>query len=302
MRSSKRGSCGELSELWTLVNRHAPLSGTETPENIALMLAETDPRRRDELRGLIINRNLRLCVIAALNLRVAGQKSNLSLHDLFQEGVIGLQAAVDHYNQAKSTSFYAYSRYWIRAYMLTAINGRGSSTVPPVSASAKEIVRNVAYCRDRLQREGVKEPTVEESVVRLVSDPIGRHTNTKEIRIALCAANWSASPLDGQPHDPDHGRSLHEVIPHNGPATDDLVANAQLEAQIPSLLEILSQRERAIVSQYFGLTTADPMTYEAIGYELGLTKERIRQIVNESLGRLRRLLTGKHVLVPQTAP
>lgn len=303
MPFANSSSRDELSGLWRLVQAHPPFRGQETAEHIAIMRAEKDPAKRDELHRVIISRNLTLPLREALTLRATGLKSGLSIGDLFQVGVIGLDDAIHRFNDAMAAGFYSYARFWIRALMFKAINGKGSSSIPSVSASAREIVRNIGYSRECLRREGVREPTTEQSIAQLVAHPIKTRCRPEQIRAALYAASWSALPLDS-PLDTTsrNGETAHDLIHSPGPTHEDTIADAQLGVLTLDCLNRLPERDRKVVYLHFGLADNNPMTLQMIGDGLCVSKERVRQIIDRALRRLRERLTTVYELSPLDAP
>ena len=293
----------ELAKLRKLIYTNAPFTGSETAKHIAVMRAEVDERGRIRLLHQIINRNLGLVLNPALRLRATGINRGLSLNDLFQNGVIGLQDAVNRYDNSRGVLFSTYAKYWIQAYIFVAINSSRPGMLPVTSARTQEIIRNLGYCRERLQREGIDDPTVDQVIARLVANPIRNPADTDKIHAAMATTYWSALSLDSSLDDNDSdGTSAHELIPNPDPDQDFLLARAALREMTNDSLSILSERDRRIVCQRFGLTEDGPMTLEMIGDQLSITKERVRQIVVRSIGRLREHLTSENDFSVQDVP
>lgn len=249
-------------------------SGSEDERTQATLEAIEEGRRvADSAKARLVESNLRLVVWFARR----HLKSGLSLHDLIQEGTIGLMRAADKFDHRRGHRFTTYASWWVEQQMTRAAAEQVRTIRVPIHLLDRR--RKVRQVRKELTSALGREPTEDE-----VAEKSG--LSSEEVRQALEPA---PEPLSLQtPVGEQQDTELSEIIPSRTTAApDEQVAEAQLQRQAAELLDTLSPREREILRQRFGLDEAPERTLEEIGHSLSLSRERIRQIEAAALERLR---------------
>jgi RNA polymerase primary sigma factor len=233
-------------------------------------LAKRIERGDREAKERMINSNLRLVVHNAR--RYTGQ--GVPLGDLVQEGVIGLNRAVEKFDWRKGFKFSTYATWWIRQACQRAIANQSKTIRIPVHVDERR--RKLARVRQRFELTHGREPTVEE-----LAEAAGMSAQqTQEALEAVEASVSIDQPVgDGEAQLGDLFADIGSVDPE-GAAVDTLRGAAVRRA-----LEALPERERRIVELRFGFD-GEPLALEAIGRELGITRERVRQLERDALDRL----------------
>jgi len=227
----------------------------------------------------LVRRNLRFVISVAKKY----QNRGLPLTDLIGEGNVGLMTAARKFDPDQGVKFISYAVWWIRQAILASLARQGRTVRVPRNRTAdlSKIVRTSEVLRQKLRRE----PTPEE-----VSQATGL---SLEVVQSLAALNSGEVRLDA-PLDPDGDRSLIErFVADEGPSTEDQAMDRFLAQEIESALATLPPRDAKVLRLYFGLDGGREHTLEEIGGMLGVTRERIRQLRDRALKRLREGQVGK---------
>lgn len=249
-------------------------SGLEDEATRATLRNIEEGRRiADDAKARLVESNLRLVVWFAKRHMHRG----LPLHDLTQEGTIGLMRAADKFDYRRGHRFTTYASWWVDQQMARAIADQAKTIRVPIYIADRR--RKVQRARRELAPQLGREPTEDELAEKSGLSP-------EEVHAVLGLA---PEPLSLQtPVGEEQGTELGELIPSRTTAApDEEVAEAQMRQRMTELLDTLSPREREILRQRFGLGEAPERTLEEIGSSLSLSRERIRQIEAQALARLR---------------
>ena len=204
------------------------------------------------------------------------QNKGLSLPDLINEGNLGLIKAAEKFDETRGFKFISYAVWWIRQSILQAIAEQSRIVRLPLNQVGS--VNRIARELNKFEQENERRPSVEEMADRI---------DLPEEQIAdAMKMNTHHVSMDA-PFAEGDDNSLLDILPNNdSPATDNELDMESLRAEISRALDILNDREKKVIKAFFGIGTSE-MTLEEIGDKYNLTRERVRQIKEKAIRRLR---------------
>jgi len=242
---------------------------------IARKVRQGDAEAMQEL----VKRNLRFVISVAKKY----QNRGMALTDLIGEGNVGLLTAARKFDPDQGVKFISYAVWWIRQAILAALARHGRTVRVPLNRTAdlSRIIRTAETLRQELRRE----PTPEEIA--------GSTGLALDVVQALAALNTAEVRLDA-PLDPEGDRSLIDrfIADEQGDAEEQAM-DRFLSEEIESALRTLPPRDAKVLRLYFGLAGGREHTLEEIGGMLGVTRERVRQLRDRALKRLREGEVGR---------
>ena len=246
-----------------------PLLTREEEARIAKRVANGNKAALDHL----VRANLRFVV------SIAKQYSNqgLSLEDLINEGNVGLIKAAKRFDYRRGFKFISYAVWWIRQAMLQALAEQSRIVRLPLNRAGA--LYRIGKASRQLQQELERAPTEDEIAKRL-------KMTRSEVCETLKVSNTCLS-LDEGFDGEDENSLMAYLADESSPGPDQITFEHTLEEDLRNALTMLEPREERILRLYFGIDCDAPLTLEQIGAEMGLTRERIRQIKEKALQKLR---------------
>ncbi len=247
-------------------------------------LAERIKNGDNEARSHMIKANLRLVVKIAHDYSGYG----LSLGDLISEGNIGLMNAVERFDPEKGGKLSTYGAWWIKQSIKRALANQSKTIRLPIHMVDK--IARMRRISSILAESLGREPTDEELATEL-------GLPRQKIAMLKQAAQRPTS-LDAPVNDGE-ATEYGEIISDES-ASDplEILTDKNLHDQIGGLLSLLNERERRIIDERFGLNGLKPMLLEDVGREFGVSRERIRQLQNSALAKMRKALMKKERPMP----
>ena len=213
------------------------------------------------------------------------QNQGLTLPDLINEGNLGLIKAAKRFDETRGFKFISYAVWWIRQSIMQAISEHARIVRLPVNQLGSLTKINKAFTK--LEQEYEREPSLEElaEITDLTVDKI-----SDAFRISTRQISVDAPLLNGEDN------SLLDVIQNKEvEQADTIMMNHSLKKEIERSLNILDEKERDVISLFFGLESEEPYTLEEIGEKYDLSRERVRQIKEKALKKLRLRSTSQHL-------
>jgi len=256
-----------------------PLLTREQEVELAKRVAAGDA----EAERRMVEANLRLVVRMARRYMNRG----LSLGDLIEEGNLGLLHAVRKFRWERGTRFSTYGVWWIRQAMVRALANQARLIRLPVHVEA--LYTKYLRKKEELTRRLERPPTVAE-IAEALNVPVEHLEGLEEV---------AATPLSLETPIGEGQGVLQEVVPDlTQPGSDKVAGLLRQQADLREILAVLPPNERAIIEQRFGLDGQTPRTLEAIGQQLGVTRERVRQIEAAALRKLRARFEARGIGFP----
>lgn len=247
-----------------------PLLTVEDEIKLAARIAKGDTKARE----IMITSNLRLVV------KIAQEYSNLGLSvlDLINEGNMGLMKAVERFDPAKGGKLSTYASWWIKQSIKRALANQSKTIRLPVHMVDRvTLIRKTAA---KLSESLGREPTNEE-IAETLNLPTTRVSHLR---------NVSSKPASlDSPINEEDGSTLGEVVPDEKSVDPyESLKSKSLIGDVNLVLSMLEPREADIIRLRFGLDGRDPLTLEQVGEQIGITRERVRQLQDQALRDLRK--------------
>ena len=271
-RGEKKESTGGNRSLDVYLHEinKTPLLKREEEQELARRIKKGD---KDALDGLV-KANLRFVV------SIAKQYANqgLALEDLINDGNLGLIKAAHRFDEERGYKFISYAVWWIRQAMLQSLAEHSRIVRLPLNRAGT--LYRIGKASRQLDQELGRAPSAGEIAKKL-------KLSETEVQDTMHIANTHVSLDDPYSSDQDDSALVDYLQDENAAMPDEQTYERALSDDMEKALDTLSDREKLILSLYFGLNGEEPLTLEEIGKKLNLTRERIRQIKEKAIVRLR---------------
>jgi RNA polymerase primary sigma factor len=204
------------------------------------------------------------------------QNQGLTLGDLINEGNLGLIKAAKRFDETKGFKFISYAVWWIRQSILSAVAEQSRIVRLPLNQIGS--LNKIRQAFSKLEQQYEREPSQAE-----LADIL----ETTEDKICDSLSNSGRHVSMDAPFVQGEENTLLDVLQNNEPTTDDFLMEESLSQEIMRSLVTLAEREREVIVLFFGLGNNYPLSLEEIGEKYNLTRERVRQIKDKALQRLR---------------
>jgi RNA polymerase primary sigma factor len=246
------------------------LIGPDEEVRLAIRIKKGDQLALEKLTKA----NLRFVVSVAKQY----QNQGLTLSDLINEGNLGLIKAAQRFDETKGFKFISYAVWWIRQSILQALAEQSRIVRLPLNKVG--LTNRISKAFSQLEQEFEREPTPEELAELL-------NIETDEVAATLGVAARHVS-MDQPLSDGEESTLIDVLVNENAVRTDnELAMNASLKTEIERSLSILTDRQKEVICLFFGIGIDHPMSLEDIGERFSLTRERVRQIKDKALSKLR---------------
>lgn len=253
---------------------HEELLTTDQEVELAQRIRKGDKRALERLTKA----NLRFVVSVAKQY----QNQGLSLPDLINEGNVGLIKAAEKFDETRGFKFISYAVWWIRQSILQAIAEQSRLVRLPLNqvGSVNKITREL----NKFEQEHERKPSVDEIAERvdLPEDKIVDAMKANSRHVSM-----DAPIADGE------DSSMIDFLSGDSSNTDRELAIESLKAEVSRILKLLTDKEQKVLRAFFGIDGSPEMTLDEIGEKYNLTRERVRQIKEKALRRLRRNTKNK---------
>lgn len=244
-----------------------------TPEEevkLAVKIRLGDQKALDRLTKA----NLRFVVSVAKQY----QNQGLTLPDLINEGNLGLIKAAQRFDETRGFKFISYAVWWIRQSILQALAEQSRIVRLPLNKVG--LTNRISKAYQQLEQEFEREPTAEE-----LSDLL--EISTEEISAALSMATRHIS-MDSPLSDGEDSTLIDVLVNHNATRTDEKLEHYEsLQLEIERSLNSLTERQKDVLCYFYGIGVDHPLSLEDIGERYSLTRERVRQIKDKAINKLR---------------
>jgi len=255
-----------------------PLISQEEEEKLAERIAKGD----SEARETLIRSNLRLVVKIAHDFKGLG----LPLLDLISEGNIGLMRAVEKFDPSKGAKLSSYAAWWIKQSMRRALANQARTIRIPVQSASK--IGKIQNAKTQLTQKLGREPTDKE---------IANEVNLTERTVVGLRQGKTSTISIFDPIQNGADGEFKDIIPDEKTfSPSDIVQDEETLIHMMELTQHLEERERVILNLRFGLQGNKPKTLEEVSRSIGRTRERVRQIQNQALDKLRALIEEERSL------
>jgi RNA polymerase primary sigma factor len=244
------------------------LLSTEEEVDLAMRIKQGDQKALERLTKA----NLRFVVSVAKQY----QNQGLALPDLINEGNLGLIKAAERFDETRGFKFISYAVWWIRQSILQAIADQSRIVRLPLNQVSS--VNKISQISSRFEQENERHPSVDE---------ISEHIDLPKEKIdEAMNINGKHVSVDAPFVDGDDSSLLDILVNDSSPSADKQLLLESLRQEIQKALEGLNERERLVITAYFGIGQPE-MTLDEIGEKYKLTRERVRQIKEKAIRRLR---------------